>query len=86
MGIGDSGYAGEPDTLTVIRAGDSRETKKFKEAARARQETVNGRLKEFDIIDKRWPFDWKKHEIVFKALIVMLQYDLETTRPLFDIY
>jgi hypothetical protein len=85
-GIGDSGYAGEPDTLTMIRPGDSTAVKQFKEAARARQENVNGRIKEFAIIDKHWVYDWQKHEIVFKALVVMIQYDLETTRPLFSVY
>jgi hypothetical protein len=85
-GIGDSGYAGETDTITVIRPGDSTELKKFKEAARARQENVNGRLKEFAILEKRWPYHRDKHAMVFKALVVMTQYDIETTRPLFDLY
>jgi hypothetical protein len=85
-GLGDSGYAGEPDTLTVIRQSDLAEVKKFKEAARARHENVNGRLKEFGILDKRWAYHRDKHTLVFRALVVMTQYDIETTRPLFDIY
>jgi hypothetical protein len=85
-GIGDSGYAGEPETLTVVRHNDSADMKRFKEAARARHENVNGRLKEFGILDKRWRFHRDKHTLVFKALVVMTQYDMETTRPLFDVY
>jgi hypothetical protein len=85
-GLGDSGYAGEPDTLTVIRQSDLAEVKKFKEAARARHENVNGRLKEFGILDKHWAYHRDKHALVFRALVVMTQYDIETTRPLFDIY
>jgi hypothetical protein len=85
-GIGDLGYAGEPETITVIHTNNSAELKKFKEAARARQENVNGRLKEFTILEKRWPYHRDKHTIVFKTLVVMTQYDMETIRPLFDLY
>jgi hypothetical protein len=80
-GLGDLGCAGEPDTLTVIRQSDLAEVKKFKEAACARHENVNGRLKEFGILDKRWAYHCDKHALVFRALVVMAQYDIETTRP-----
>jgi hypothetical protein len=52
-GIGDSGYAGETYTITLIRPGDSEGIQMFKEAARARQENVNGRLKKFAILENR---------------------------------
>jgi hypothetical protein len=65
--IGDSRYAGETDNITVIRPGDSTGMKKFKEAARARQENVNGRLKEFAILENRWPYHRDKHAMVYPS-------------------
>jgi hypothetical protein len=85
-GIGDSGYSGEPATISIIRSNEAPDVKKFKEAARARQENVNGRLKEFAILEKRWHFHRDKHPVVFRAVVVMTQYNMETTRPLFSVY
>jgi hypothetical protein len=53
MDIGDSGYSGEPDSLTIIRSNDSATLKKFKEAAQARQENIYERIKEFSLINMR---------------------------------
>jgi hypothetical protein len=63
-GLGDLGYAGEPDTLTVICQSDLAEVKNFKEAARARHENVNGRLKKFGILDKPWAYHRDKHALL----------------------
>jgi uncharacterized sporulation protein YeaH/YhbH (DUF444 family) len=76
----------EPESLTIIRSNDSAELKKFKEAARARQDNINERINEFDLIDMRWRYHHTDHHRGFEALVVMVQYDMETTRPLFTIY
>jgi NADPH:quinone reductase-like Zn-dependent oxidoreductase len=69
------GKTAEEQRHYEIRGHDSSEVKKFKEAARARQENVNGRMKEFALMDKRWIYHRDKHLVVFQAVVVLVQYD-----------
>ena len=43
-------------------------------------------MKEFALTDKCWIYHRNKHVVVFQAAVVLVQYDMETTCPLFDIY
>lgn len=85
MMIGDNGYIGEPEYLSTPNDLDTDEIVAFKRRARARQETINKRIKEFRILSERFRHDIKKHKMVFEAICVMVQYDLECERPLFEI-
>ena len=83
--IGDSGYKGEPETVSVRNSLDSYAVKKFKSRARARHENFNGRIKNFKILDERFCHGIEKHQVVFEAVCVITQYELENGSPLFDV-
>jgi hypothetical protein len=92
--IGDSGYQGEPSKMAVTREDDSVEVKKFKARVKARHETFNSRLKGFRILSLpfRHGLDVKNeetalepHKIVFHAVCVAVQYDMDNGNPLFEI-
>ena len=63
------------DTLTVRR---------FKNRARARHETINGRIKSFQVLDVPYRHRELNHASVFEAVCVAVQYDMENGHPLFD--
>ena len=50
--------------------------------AQARHESFNGRIKVFGILDTRFHHGVQKHKAVFEAACVIVQYDMETGRPL----
>jgi hypothetical protein len=84
--VGDSGYIGEaPDITTVNRDKDSKEVRDFKNRVRARHESFNGRLKSFKILDERFRHGKPKHQMVFEAICVLCQYDMENGHPLMEI-
>jgi hypothetical protein len=64
---------------------DSAEVKTFKKRARARHETFNGRIKSFNALDNRFRNGIQKHKAVFEAICVIVQYDMENGRPLFQV-
>jgi len=86
MVIGDNGYRGEKNIIsTPNNAHDPAELRKFKSRARARHETFNSRLKNFLCLEDRFRHGIEKHRIVFEAICVICQYQLENGSPLFDV-
>lgn len=83
--IGDQGYRGEPNTVSVYNPNDSDDTKKFKSRARCRHETFNGRIKFFGCLTKSFRHTLCKHKSTFEAVCVIVQYQLENGSPLFDV-
>ena len=73
----DAGYPGEPRTVRVPRTYVSTTDRLAKERARARHETVNKRLKQWDCLKKPFRHDRRKHMIVFKAVAVITQLCFE---------
>jgi len=65
---------------------DSDEVKAFKKRARARHESFNGRIKVLKILDTRFRHGAEKHKAVFEAACVIVQYDMDTGRPLFSVF
>lgn len=64
---------------------DTPEVKAFKKRVRARHETFNGRIKVFKALDTRFRHGVQKHKAVFEAICVIVQFDMETGRPLFHV-
>jgi len=64
---------------------DTPEVKAFKKRVRARHETFNGRIKAFNVLDTRFRHGPRKHKAVFEAICVIVQFDMETGRPLFHV-
>jgi hypothetical protein len=63
---------------------DDDEVRIFKNRARMRHETFNGRLKHFDILGL--PFrhtEMRQHKAAFEAVAVIVQYQMENGYPLF---
>ena len=53
--------------------------------ARARQETVNGRLKNWGCLTQIFRHDRNKHHLVAKAALVMTQLSIANGNPLFQV-
>jgi hypothetical protein len=82
--IADSGYSGESIVVSTPNAHDPRLLCKFKSRARARHESFNGKLKNFRAISEHFRHGIEKHKIVFEAVCVICQYQMENGSPLFD--
>ena len=64
---------------------DSKEVRDFKRRALARQETLFKRFKEFGILRQRFRHGFELHKIVLDAVAVIVQFDMENGRPLFEV-
>lgn len=82
--VADRAYSG--DQVCVRNEFDSDEVKQSKKRTRARHETFNGRIKSFHILDERFRLGVQKHKAVFEACCVIVQYDMDTGRPLFRVH
>ena len=89
--IGDSGYAGI-DNVTITRGQHSKELKKWLGRAKNRQESLHCRLKAFNILGERFRHGKKGtqdklslHQTCVEAVCVLVQYDMECGRPVFDL-
>jgi len=83
--IGDLGYRGSQDAVSVPNPYDSRPVQVFKSRACLRHETFNGIIKEFDCLKGRFRHSTAKFGVCFEAVCVLCQYKLEHDRPLFDV-
>jgi hypothetical protein len=83
--IADRGYNGELPILSVPNDYDSDEVKDFKSRARARQETINKRLKDFAPLAERFRHGFDKHGCVFNAVAVIVQIEMDNGQKMFDI-
>ena len=81
--IADKGYIGD-DQISTPNEMDSNEVKAFKRRARARQESFNGRVKELRVLSECFRSDPGKHEILFEAVSVLVQFSMENGRPLME--
>jgi len=91
-GIADSGYEGMPEKITVTRSGQSTELKKFLGRAKNRQESLHSRLKSYRILGNTFRHGKKGtqdkldlHQMSVEAVCVIVQYDMEAGRPIFDV-
>jgi hypothetical protein len=85
QGIGDRGYRGESELLTVPSSVDTDEVKEFKGRALARQETFNSRLKCFDCLDERFRHGIEKHALCFRACVVIVQLQMNNGFCIFSV-
>jgi hypothetical protein len=96
LATADRGYRGEP----ALRLPNDRDTdiaKGFKKRSQARHETLNSRLKSFKILSTRFRHSHNgrkqqqgvtchdNHKVIFEAVCVLLQYDMENGHPLFAV-
>lgn len=81
--VADRAYSGPQ--VVIRNEHDLPHVKAFKKRVRARHETFNGRIKNFNILEARFRNGVGKHKAVFEACCVIVQYDMETGRPLFSV-
>ena len=94
MVIADSIYKGEHAKAMTTTDEMSKEMKKYIGRAKARQETLNGRLKgTFDILGQRFRHNQRTaemtmevHQTVVHACLVLIQYDYENGHPPFPLH
>jgi hypothetical protein len=80
--IGDSGYEGMPEKVTVTRSGQSKELKEFLGRAKNRQESLHTKLKSYRILSHNFRHGKKGtqdkidlHQMCVEAVCVIVQYD-----------
>lgn len=88
--IADEGYVGEQDKTATRNEFDSSEVKDLKRRAKARQESVNQKLKSFQILKDTFRTTGsqrlEKHKTAFEACLVIVQYELDyNTRKLMKV-
>jgi hypothetical protein len=89
--IGNSGYNGEPSKISASVDEHSAEVKEFFARAKSRQETINTRLKFFNVLGDRFRHGkgaengLRVHQTCFEAVCVLVQYDMENGHPLMEI-
>lgn len=84
MAEADNGYPGEPDKIRKPNDYVSLFDRNAKRRARARQETVNRRLKKWGCLKKQFRHSRKKHRVVFKAVAVVTQLCFGAGAPPFQ--
>ena len=89
--IGDSGYEGMPEKVTITRDGQSKDLKQFLGRAKNRQESLHTRLKSFNCLYHRFRHGkstqnkMELHKMCVEAVCVIVQYDMENGSPIFDL-
>lgn len=81
--IADAGYTGKTEEekrlFAVCNTFDTQAVKKLKKRARARQESVNKRLKDYHCFKVCFMDGVEKHKLCFAAGMVLVQYAIEDT-------
>jgi hypothetical protein len=82
--IADKAYRSSRKATTASSA-DAPDLKRFKTRARMRQEALWRRLKQFQSLGNRFRHPIEKHQLVFEAVCVIVQYQFENGSPLFAV-
>ena len=83
----DRGYqSSRPDEpmLATPNDLDTPELRNYKTRGRLRQETFNGRLKKFDVLNQTFRHPVEKHKLAFEAVVVS-QYHMDNGSPLYSV-
>lgn len=79
----DRGYRGEPTKIRLPGDCWTERDKAMKQRARACQESVNRRLRQFKILGTKYRHSLKNHRSVFRAVAVITQVNINTGNGLF---
>ena len=89
VGVADRGYrTSKPDEVNVLatpQIGDDPELHRFMSRVRCRTETVMGRFKAFDVLSGTFRHGDDKHEFSFKAVAVIVQYQIDHGAYLYQV-
>jgi len=85
MVIADNGYRGYANLCSTPNSYDAPEVAHFKSRARCRQESYNGKLKNFECLSSRFRHSKEHLQACFEAVAVIVQYKMDGGEPLYDI-
>lgn len=87
--IGDEGYVGNPEKVGTRNSMDTPRVKDLKKRSKARQETINARLKAFGILNRAFRTTGvnriDRHKAVMEACLTIIQYELDNGSFLFKV-
>ena len=83
--LADKGYRGEAGCVDIPRDQDPANLRRWKARIASRHETVNKRLKNFNVLVVPFRHNLRKHRSVFHAVTVVTQVNLTNGDPLFDV-
>jgi hypothetical protein len=84
--IADSSYKAEDGkTVSTTRRSDTAEVRELKARAKSRQETFNARIKGYRILATEFRHGIEHHKMVMESICILVQYDLESGHPLFQV-
>ncbi|CAJ1932133.1 unnamed protein product [Cylindrotheca closterium] len=83
MAEADLGYRGEPRKIRLPCDWQTEVEKGLKTRARSKQETVNKRFKNWGILKQQYRHPLRDHQVVFRAIVVMTQLDIELGASLY---
>lgn len=86
----DGGYTSNLDKFSGYNQFDSETLKEFKKRAKARHETINKRMNDYNALAQTWHHNIAKFPMAVRAVGVLIQYGLEdenpeSGNPLFDV-
>ena len=83
--IADRGYEGDSRAITP-NDGKDYVHKRSMRKIRARHETVNARFKNWGCLDQTYRHDVKKHHMIFRAVVTLVQVNISTGNIPFQLY
>jgi hypothetical protein len=89
MAIANRGYStrqqpGDQEKLSLSNSTDDKALENFKSWARLRQEIFNGRLKFFRALSDTFRHCLDNHKHTFEAVCVIVQYQMDNGKELFE--
>jgi hypothetical protein len=85
MVLADGGYR-DGGVFAETPTGHNNNDQKMKKLARARHETVNKRLKQFNILANVYRCSLDDHGYIFRAITIITQIAIQTEEPLFSMH
>ena len=82
MLIADGGYGGDPHIFTPTGLNDG--WSRCMSMIRARHETLNGKLKNFNVLNQPFRHDLDKHQSCFLAVANLVEITIKAESPLFE--
>ena len=82
----DDGYEGESPYRAKVPGAmfNPQESRAYQKRVQGRHETVNSRLKAFEILSDTYRHDVTQHGYVFRAVAVLVQLSIKNGDPLFE--
>ena len=83
--VADRGYEGDSRTITPDDGKDYVHKRSMRKI-RARHESVNSRFKNWGCLDQTYRHDVKKHHMIFRAVVTLVQVNISTGNIPFQLY